>query len=79
MMAEEMKGAQGEVHTDTNVPAPAVGTGEKNQRGNKRAMVRVLADGPTSGARMVRALDHAQALLESVVRTSPTSSAAMLA
>jgi hypothetical protein len=79
MMAEEMKGAEAEVHTPTTVPAPAVGTGEKNQRGNKRATARVLADGPTSSARMVRALDHAEALLASMVRAAPTSSAAMLA
>ena len=57
----------------------AVGTGEKNQRGNKRATTRVLAGGPASSAGMVGALDHAAALLASVVRAAPTTSLAMLA
>ena len=79
LVAEEMKESEADVHTPTNVPAPAVGTGEKNQRGTKRATARVLADGPTRGTGMVRALDHAQALLESVVRAAPTCSSARLA
>src|SRR5712692_7670394 len=79
MTAEGVELSEPEVRTHTNVPAPAVGTGEKNQRGNTRATPCVLASGPTSGAGMVGALDHAAALLESMVRAAPTSSAAMLA
>ncbi len=79
MMGEEREASEAEVHPPTIVPASAVGTGEKNQRGNKRTTARVLADGPALGARMVGALDHAAALLASVVRAAPTSSVAMLA
>jgi SRSO17 transposase len=79
MMAEGLELSEPEVPSHTNVPAHAVGTGEKNQRGNKRATTRVLAGGPASSAGMVGALDHAAALLESVVRAAPTSSPAMLA
>lgn len=60
-----------EVAPHTNVPAPAVGTGEKNQRGNTRATTGVLAGGEAFGAGMVGALDYAAALLESVVRAAP--------
>src|SRR6266700_3440830 len=70
--------SEAEVPPYPNVPAPAVGTGEKNQRGNTRATTSVLADGSASGAGMVGALDHVAALLASVVRAAPTSSPAML-
>jgi len=79
MTAEGLELSEPEVPPPTHVPAHAVGTGEKNQRGNKRATTRVLAAGPASSAWMVGALDHAAALLASVVRAAPTSSAAMLA
>jgi DDE superfamily endonuclease len=68
-----------EASPPTSVPADAAGTGEKNQRGNTRATTPVLATGPSSGAKMVGAVDHAAALLASVVRAAPTSSPAMLA
>ena len=79
MTAERLELSESEVLPPTNVPAPAVGTGEKNQRGNTRATTRVLAGGFASGARMVGTLDYAVALLESMVRAAPTSSPAMLA
>ncbi len=79
MAAEGLESSEAEVPPPTNVPADAAGTGEKNQRGNQRATTRVLAGGSSSGAGMVGALDHAAALLASVVRAAPTSSAAMLA
>jgi SRSO17 transposase len=79
MTAEGVELSEPEVPPHTNVPAPAVGTGEKNQRGNTRATPCILASGPTSSAGMVGALDHAAALLESVVRAAPTSTPAMLA
>ena len=55
----------------TDVPAQSVGTGEKNQRGNKEATARVLAGGEAFGTGVVGALDHAAALLASVVRAAP--------
>ncbi len=76
--AEGLELSEAEVPPYPNVPAPAVGTGEKNQRGNTRATTSVLADGSASGAGMVGALDHVAALLASVVRAAPTSSPAML-
>jgi hypothetical protein len=79
MAAEGLESSEAEVPPPTNVPADAAGTGGKNQRGNTRATTRVLAGGSSSGAGMVGALDHAAALLASVVRAAPTSSAAMLA
>ncbi len=57
----------------TSVPADAVGTGEKNQRGKQATAPCVLANGTTSGTRVVGALDHAAALLERLVSTAPTS------
>src|SRR5213078_4124008 len=62
----------------TSVPADVAGTGEKNQRGTKSATTPVLAGGPSSGARMVGAVDHAAALLASVVRAAPTPSSPAL-
>jgi hypothetical protein len=62
-----------------NVAAQTVGAGKKNQRGNKEATTRVLANGATSGAGVVGAVDHVASLLASVVRAAPTSSLAMLA
>jgi hypothetical protein len=68
-----------EASPPTSVPADAAGTGEKNQRGTKSATTHVLASGPSSGTKMVGAVDHAAALLASVARCAPTSSPAMLA
>jgi hypothetical protein len=50
--------------------------GEKKQRGKRDAMPGVLANGSTSSPGMVGAMDHAAALLASVVATAPTSSVA---
>ena len=68
-----------EASPPTSVPADAAGTGKKNQRGTKSATPYVLAGGPASGARMVGAVDHATALLASVVRAAPTPSSPALA
>jgi SRSO17 transposase len=77
--AEVPEVCEPEIPSPTNVPAHAAGTGGKNQRGNKRATTGVLASGPAGGTGMVGALDHAAALVASVVRAAPTSSAPMLA
>jgi len=58
----------------TSVSAASAETGEKNQRGTKSAAPRVLAGGPSGRARVVGTLDHAAALLASVVRAAPTTS-----
>src|SRR5258706_11258124 len=63
----------------TSVSAASAETGGKNQRGTTGAAPRVLAGGPSGRARMVGTLDHAAALLASVVRAAPTSCVAMLA
>ena len=60
----------------TRVPADAVGTGKKNQRGKRSSATAVLASGASSGTRMVGTLDHAQALLERVVTSAPTTACA---
>src|SRR5207247_365026 len=67
-----------EASPPTSVPADVAGTGEKNQRGTKSATTHVLAGGPSSGARMVGAVDHAAALLASLVRAAPTASSPAL-
>jgi hypothetical protein len=56
-----------------SVPAEASGTGKKNQRGKSLAATAVLASSAASSARLVGALDHAQALVERVVALAPTS------
>lgn len=61
------------------IPAPAAGTGEKKQHRKRPAATGVLAQSPSSGTRVVGTLDHAAALLASVVRAAPTRSAPMLA
>ena len=68
-----------EVLPEPDVPTEAAGTGGKNQRGKRQAATGVLAHGPAGSTRMVGALDHATALLASVVRAAPTPSAPMLA
>jgi hypothetical protein len=67
-----------EAPLSTSVSAASVETGEKNQRGIKSAAPRVLAGGPASRARVVGAVDHAVALLASVVSAAPTSSSPAL-
>jgi len=53
--------------------------GKKNQQRNSISSTSVLAGGAADRARVVGALDHAAALLESVVRAAPTSSSPALA
>src|SRR5262249_44294629 len=65
--------SQPETALHTSVLAHAAGTGKKNRRGKRSATAGVLANGEAFGARMVGALDHAQALLERLVATAPTS------
>jgi hypothetical protein len=65
------------------VPIPAAGNsmsenrGKKNcpekQQGKRKAATAVLAEGASGGARMAGAVDYAQALLERLVATAPTS------
>lgn len=79
MTAELQEHPEPRVFPAPDVPAPAAGTGEKNQRGKTQAATGVLAEGASRGARVVGALDHAAALLASVVRAAPTRSTPMLA
>jgi hypothetical protein len=72
-MPEAREPSEPEVPPQQSVPAEAPGTGEKNQRGKRDATTAVLAEGAAGGARMVGALDHAQALLERLVASAPTS------
>jgi hypothetical protein len=69
---EPQETSEPQVCPQTSVPASAVGTGKKTPRGKQATASRVLAHGTTSGTRMARTLDHAAALLASVVRTAPT-------
>ena len=71
MTTEEREESETEVLPLTNVPAPAVGTGEKNQRGHKWATGGVLAEGEAFGTRMVGALDHAERALGERGHNSP--------
>ena len=76
---ELLKPAELAVLPQTNVPVVAAGTGKKNQREQRRTTTDLLAGSSTSGTGMVGALDHAAALLASMVRAAPTSCVAMLA
>jgi hypothetical protein len=62
-----------EVLPGPDVPAGAAGTGEKNQHTTRSAATGVLAQGTASGTRVVGAVDYAQAILERLVVTAPTS------
>jgi hypothetical protein len=75
-MQEAREPSKPEVSPQQSVPASTPGTGEKNQRGKRDAATAVLAEGAAGGARMVGALDHAQALLERLVATAPPTSIA---
>lgn len=55
------------------VPPSPAGTGKKNQRSTTSAAAGLLADGATGGPRVAGAVDHAEALLERLVATAPTS------
>lgn len=56
-----------------SVAADEVATGEKNQRGKRDSSTGLLASGAPSGTRLAGTLHHAQALLERLVATAPTS------
>jgi SRSO17 transposase len=70
---EAREPSESEASLQSSVPASAAGTGEKNQRGKSNAATALLASGAASRARVVGAVDHAQALLERVVALAPTS------
>jgi hypothetical protein len=72
-MGEPLKPSEPEAFSQPSVPADAVGTGEKNQRGTRISAKGVLASGTASGTRLAGALDHAAALLERLVVTAPAS------
>jgi hypothetical protein len=57
----------------SEVPAERAGRGKKNQRGKRGAATSVLAAGIAGSARVVGALDHAAALLERLVATTPNT------
>ena len=64
---------------EPEVAVDVTATGEKNQQRHKISPTSVLADGAAGRARLVGALDHAAALLASVVRAAPTTSSPALA
>jgi hypothetical protein len=71
--------AESEAALHISVPADAAGTGEKNQRGKRNAAAGVLARSAASSERLAGTLDHAQALLERLVASAPTSVSAAFA
>ncbi len=64
---------------EPEVSVDVAATGEKNQQSNRISSTSVLAGGTASRARVAGALDHAAALLASVVRAAPTTSSPALA
>ena len=64
---------------EPEVAVDVAATGEKNQQSNRISSTSVLAGGTASRARVAGALDHAAALLASVVRAAPTTSSPALA
>src|SRR5260370_37735702 len=69
---EPLSPSEPEDSSPTSVSAAAAETGGKNQPGTAGAAPRVLAGSPSGRARVVGTLDHAVALLASVVRAAPT-------
>lgn len=78
-MEELQQPAEPPVLSDAEGPVPTRARGEKNQRRKRQAASDVLAESTASGARVVGALDHAQARFPGVGRAAPTSSAPLLA
>jgi hypothetical protein len=76
---EPLEGSDPEACLPTSGAADGAAPGKKNQRGSRSTTTCVLASSTPSGARMAGALDHAAALLASVVRTAPTSGLTALA
>ncbi len=72
-MQEARLPSESEAPLQSGVPAEAAGTGEKNQRGKSHAATAVLASDAASSARLVGTLDHATALLERLVASTPAS------
>lgn len=65
---------ESEAFSHPNTSPESTSRGEKHQSRKKQATSRVLAKGTAGGARLAGALDHAAALLASVVRAAPTRS-----
>jgi SRSO17 transposase len=61
--------------SDAGIAPESTSMGEKNPHRNKQAPSRLLAKGAEDGSRMAGAVDHAAALLASVVRAAPTRTA----
>ena len=66
---------QSELSSDSGAPGERTRMGGKNQRGTNHATSRLLAKSTEHGSRMAGAVDHAAALVASVVRTAPTGPA----
>jgi len=63
---------------EPEVAVDGIAPGKKNQQRNSISSTSVLAGGAAGRARVVGALDHAAALLASVVRAAPTTSSPAL-
>ncbi len=63
---------------EPEVAVDGTAPGKKNQQSNSISSTSVLAGGAAGRARVVGALDHAAALLASVVRAAPTTSSSAL-
>jgi hypothetical protein len=74
---ELLKPVEPEILPKTDVPAETAETGGKNQREQKNEATGVLASRTASGTRMAGTLDHAAALLEWLVASTPTSCVAV--
>ncbi len=72
----EPQASEVEVSPPLRAPDAEAETGKKNRHRTSNAATPLLASSTASGTRMAGALDHAQALLERVVRAAPTSSLA---
>lgn len=67
--------SESEVRSDSGIPTESRNMGGKNPHRNKQAASSVPAKGTTGGSRMAGSVDHAAALLASVVGAAPARSA----
>jgi hypothetical protein len=79
MMEDAREASEPPASQEPEVAVDVAATGEKNQHRNSISSTSVLAGGAASRARMAGAVDHAAALLASVVRAAPTTSSPALA
>jgi SRSO17 transposase len=75
MMEASLPLPKPETLSERGTPTESMRMGEKNQHRKNQATARLLAKSTEDGSRMAGAVDHAAALLASVVRTAPTRSA----